>query len=44
MNVWAIADLHLSFAREDLREAAQASLPSSPFTIDASAWTAIGTV
>jgi SAM-dependent methyltransferase len=31
-------------AREDLREAAQASLPSSPFTIDASAWTAIGTV
>lgn len=31
-------------AREDLRLAAQVSLPSGSFTIDASAWTAIGTV
>jgi len=30
-------------AREKLRLAAKASLPSGPFTIDASAWTALGT-
>jgi SAM-dependent methyltransferase len=30
--------------REALKQACAASLPSGPFTIDASAWTAIGTV
>jgi SAM-dependent methyltransferase len=30
--------------REELRQACAASLPTGPFTIDASAWTAIGTV
>jgi hypothetical protein len=31
-------------AREALRRACAASLPAGPFTIHASAWTAIGTV
>jgi len=37
-----VADLD-DAAREELKTACAASLPSGPFTIDASAWTAIGT-
>jgi len=31
-------------AREELRAACEASLPTAPFTIDASAWTAAAIV
>jgi SAM-dependent methyltransferase len=38
--VQSLDDTH----REELKQACAASLPTGPFTIDASAWTAIGTV